>query len=1031
MPLHAGKKLSVHVGFVLLLCLCLVVQPRSAAGQKAGRLTDQETEVIKQEVQTIDEATELYRQGNFQQAIPKAKRAFEMAQVLVGTNHVLTVTTCNLLGLVYNSAGQYAEAAALYQRALAILERLPGTNDLLAAAVANNLAAVHLMRGEYLKAEPLSQRSLGITEKHFGPDSIESVTNLNNLAFLYDRMGRYAQAELLYQRVRKLAEKNAGPEDPLLLTALGNLGIHHYYTGNYAEAEKLFQRVLNAREKQNPKHPDTATTLNDLGSLYSTIGDNANACLFLGRALEIRLGCLGSAHPQTMVTLNALAVTEDRMGRQTNAFKYYAHVINSFIATGRTNDPAVVDVVNNVATLYLKNGDYTNALVCLMLALRVATNSMSREQPQFTRLTQNMGIALVGLGDFAGAERCLAGTWQILRKTLGPEHPNTAGTLESLVFVYLDRGKRSMALEGARQAQQLELNTFSNLLSFASERQRLTYQPTVPEFSALATLGCAPELGLEVLRRKGAVLDSVLEDRLAARATGNPALAETIEELRLTKQRLTQLLFELPKHKATNESSRQWNWNEVGKTSREADRLEGILAQHVTGLGHARSALKVTGSQVQQAMPGGSILVEFIRYGHYLGTNKFERRYGAIVISTHGEPKWVPLRAASRIEDDIGGYLAAVRGYSSEADLKEILLKLHREIWLPIEAVLPAGCKTVIISPDGQLNFLSFATFLNARGQFLAEDYSIRYVASGRDLLRKFKPATASNMVIYARPDYLSGATSPAAELTPASYTLGAPEKRELQDLKLIDLPGTSRESAALAERARAWGWPVIVREKANATEANLRADRSPYILHLATHGFFLPETRTDGINYSIHGIGGTPSISSLILGADPPSLKPILLVDPMIRSGLALAGAQATLNSWGRGGIPPPDNDGVLTAEEVGGLRLEGTWLVTLSACDTGKGQALAGEGVLGLRRGFIEAGAQNLLMTLWSVADEDGSRIIVDFYEAAHKSGNPPSALAAVQRDWLVKLRKEHSLAKAVQIAGPFIMSSQGPVK
>jgi CHAT domain-containing protein len=149
-----------------------------------------------------------------------------------------------------------------------------------------------------------------------------------------------------------------------------------------------------------------------------------------------------------------------------------------------------------------------------------------------------------------------------------------------------------------------------------------------------------------------------------------------------------------------------------------------------------------------------------------------------------------------------------------------------------------------------------------------------------------------------------------------------------------------------------------------------------------------------------------------------------------MHRSGLALAGAQRTLEAWQRGETPPTDNDGIVTAEEVGGLQLEGTWLVTLSACDTGTGEARAGEGVLGLRRGFIQAGAQNLLLTLWPVADAETAKLMVDFYAAAQKSGQAAQALAEVQREWLVKLRNERDLATAVRLAGPFILSFHGPI-
>jgi len=147
-----------------------------------------------------------------------------------------------------------------------------------------------------------------------------------------------------------------------------------------------------------------------------------------------------------------------------------------------------------------------------------------------------------------------------------------------------------------------------------------------------------------------------------------------------------------------------------------------------------------------------------------------------------------------------------------------------------------------------------------------------------------------------------------------------------------------------------------------------------------------------------------------------------------MHRSGLALAGAQSTLEAWRHGEAPAVENDGIVTAEDVAALDLKGTWLVTLSACDTGSGEAKAGEGVLGLRRGFLQAGAQHLLTTLWPISDETTVQIMTDFYDAARKTANPPQALAEVQRDWLVKIRKEHDLTQAVRLAGPFVMSSQG---
>lgn len=86
------------------------------------------------------------------------------------------------------------------------------------------------------------------------------------------------------------------------------------------------------------------------------------------------------------------------------------------------------------------------------------------------------------------------------------------------------------------------------------------------------------------------------------------------------------------------------------------------------------------------------------------------------------------------------------------------------------------------------------------------------------------------------------------------------------------------------------------------------------------------------------------------------------------------------------------------------------------------------AGAGVPGLRRGVVQAGARNLLMTLWAVADEETARFVADFYAEALRGERAPAALARVQREWLKRLRTERGLAEAVRLAGPFVLSFQG---
>jgi CHAT domain-containing protein len=358
--------------------------------------------------------------------------------------------------------------------------------------------------------------------------------------------------------------------------------------------------------------------------------------------------------------------------------------------------------------------------------------------------------------------------------------------------------------------------------------------------------------------------------------------------------------------------------------------------------------------------------------------------------------------------------------------LRSVVRALNDQVWEPIEKALPAGTKTVILSPDGKLNFVSFATLLSAKDEFLIEKYSIGYVASGRDLLLEPKASVTELLAVFGNPDFGTQAEL-MSQQTASSGVLAmrASEMRDFANISLEALPGTERECAELKARGEASGKPMKVFLGASATEAQLRKVNSPRILHLATHGFFLPETSDEQQRVKESGVG-TEKMTNI--GEAPNRRRPVILKNPMHRSGLALAAAQRTLEAWSKGNVPPSDNDGIVTAEEVGGLKLRGTWLVVLSACETGIGQAKAGEGVMGLRRGFIQAGAQNLLMTLWPISDETTVQIMSDFYDRAISSGNALQSLLDVQREWLDKLRKEKGLFYAMNRAGPFIMSSQG---
>jgi CHAT domain-containing protein len=619
------------------------------------------------------------------------------------------------------------------------------------------------------------------------------------------------------------------------------------------------------------------------------------------------------------------------------------------------------------------------------------------------------------MGEYAKAEPLDQEALRIYRKVLGKEHPETATSLENLALLEFDLGRIDEATALARQEAVAQLTILSKILSFTSEQQRLAYLDIFHPYRLFPILkGTETDLAAAVLRYKGVVLDSIIEDRLLAEASQGSDDQKLVEQLNVDKRQLGQLLLQ-PVQKLSVETNQR-----IEALEGEVEKIEGQLAQHVAGLGQARHALGVTPEQVQPTIPNDGALIEYLRYGHYLGKGKSEPRYGAIVLFSEGAPLWIPLGKANEIEHLVRRYGILVRGSPQEDELSENLQVLYEPLWAPIGQALPSQIKRIIISPDGELNFISFATLLTKEKQFLAERYNIQYVASGRDLLRQAKHSTAKEVVLFANPDFNLGSTPMLAKAdrrsTDAASVRGS-ERGDIEDWSFGSLEGTQREGDELIKKFVSWGWKPSDFTAGKATKEALLKIHSPYILHLATHGFFAKEDATNANTELESPLNDQQRVT-----------KSKFFKNPMHRSGLALAGAQTTIDAWKHDEVPPVENDGILTAEDVSTLDLKGTWLVTLSACDTGSGEARAGEGVMGLRRGLIQAGTQNLLMTLWPISDEVTVQIMSDFYEAAHKSGNAPEALADAQRNWLVKLRTEKGLAQAVNLAGPFIMSSQG---
>jgi hypothetical protein len=249
------------------------------------------------------------------------------------------------------------------------------------------------------------------------------------------------------------------------------------------------------------------------------------------------------------------------------------------------------------------------------------------------------------MGEYAKAEPLDQQALRIWQKVLGPENPNTASSLDNLALMYFDLGRIDEATALARQASAAQLTILSKIFSFAPEQQRLAYLDIFHPYSLFSFLkGTEADLAAAVLRYKGVVLDSIVEDRLLAEAIQGSEDQKRVEQLNVDKRQLGQLLLQ-PAQKLSAETTQR-----IKSLEEEVEKIESELAQHVAGLGQARHALSVRLEQVQQAIPDDGALIEYLRYSNYLGKGKWEPRYGAVVLLSKGAPLWIPLGKANEIE---------------------------------------------------------------------------------------------------------------------------------------------------------------------------------------------------------------------------------------------------------------------------------------------------------------------------------------------------------------------------------------------
>jgi len=849
-----------------------------------------------------------------------------------------------------------ARASGRYEIRVAHLRPATENDQALYQARKSHDESLRLNReGKHLEARSFLIRALEIRENILGPNSLLVAVTLDYLSGSFALTGDYASAVTLRERALDIKENIQGPEHPDVAYTLLNLGIGYQEKGDGLRAEEMFQRALGIYEKANQTESlYVSSLLGNLGDAYYYRGDYENAERYYQRSRGIQERILGPDH---------------------------FHLAGSFAALGLVAYAA---------------DDYAKAEATFKRALTLYEKTLGQDHIRISRALNNLAMVYATTRDFAKAEELYRRSLSIHEQKASIGNLDSQDALFGLARVYEAQGLISEAVKFQTRASEIEERYLDLNLAAGSERDKLSLLASLSAH-AFRNISLhsqeapndpvALKLALTtVLQRKGRTQDSISTSFAALRHRFGGEDQKLLIQLNDVTSRLAKLVLNGPQKVTTAEHQAQ-----IKKVEEERERLEGEISSRTAGfLGRSQSVVL---DEIQAAIPDHAALVEFAIYQPFdAKAPDNEKAFGephyiVYVLRKQGQVLWRELGETARIDGSISALRQSLLN-PKRKNVKQLARALDEKVMQPVRA-LTGDATQLIVSPDGALNLIPFEALVDARGKYLVEDYSFSYLTSGRDLLRrKTSIASKTGAVVMADPVFGEPEIHSAERPEPSRMERAAHGRkrqsvttgRDLSNVYFASLSGTANEARAIKSL-----FPEAnIFTGALATELALKQTTSPRILHLATHGFFLTDAA------SPVGSSGTRAISARTR-----------IENPLLRSGLALTGANLRNNAA---------EDGILTALEAAGLNLLGTKLVTLSACDTGLGEVKNGEGVYGLRRAFVLAGTESLVMSLWPVSDYVTRELMTSYYKGLKEGQGRGEAMRRVRLNMLQRKERQH---------------------
>lgn len=922
-----------------------------------------------------------------------------------------------LIQMQYARKNKLSRVAFMAKRVGRITKREFGKNSLDYALSMHNLGGIYKIINDYRNAELAFEKSYSIWKKTNLKEELFYIQSLYELASIYFNNSKFDKAEkhflellqlvenddkfyieilkelsllkLIQENIPKVKEYNNQIKSRIL-TVYGKDSDEYLFflhftqfldmkQGNLRDAETYHDKDLEKTIRSNLKNEPLAKYLQSQGVYYLSANNNDKAEEYFNEALTIRLEYWGENHPAVAeikknISYLLRAKGEKDMGE---AFIREALKINEN-CYGEFNDH-VAGCYSELGHCLVEKGEYEEAEQCIKKAMEIYEKIFSKSHPIYQNTRFILGWLYDEKGDTKKAETII---WDVYNKTLkflGNEHPILRIDRYQIASFKARSGKYKEALEFYKLTKATDDKLIRDSFFLVGEQQKLKLMDgiftDIDKVFSLVTRHLTDDADAVsfmmdlILQRKGLVVDILTSRNKTLTADSNATLQDSLNELTNIKREVAQLELEGYETLSTSEYRERLKSYNKRKVELEENASRHISLDQYSGIFNDQIR-KLIASKLKS----NEVLVEFIKFNSFNFNEKKDdsTEYFAFLLFSNrpDKIKCIKLGNADSIESITKEVLSKITSKEnrerSDSDLIiELLTNLSTKLLQPIIDGIDQ-CDRLYLVPDGELHRIPFEAMLTKDGNYAVENYHIRYLNSGRDLLsetNRLNEVPFSNSAIIANPDYNLGEKPDKKYYFTEHSRLG---------LGFVDeLPWTQTEADNLGKILNVK--PIIQKK---ATRKYALELSSPEFLHFATHGFFMP-IKKDIENFN-----------AAIMGAENLANNQLSTIqNPMLRSGLVLAG----FNAWfSYKDVPKEMGNGLLTALDISMMKLSGTKLVVLSACESGLGDIDNGEGVFGLRRAFKIAGAKSMVMSLWSVKDKETQQLMTDFYTNLNKDNN-----------------------------------------